>query len=81
MKNSMTAGRLMTIFGYLMAMCIFAFGVLIIFLNTFEHIPKMFRVIFGVFLMLYSFYRFVNIYYKSKNSINNANNLKDIDSN
>jgi amino acid permease len=58
---------IMTIMGFIVAFLFLAFGIYILFSPKMINIPKEFRTIFGVVVIMYGLFRSVIIYQKSKN--------------
>jgi prepilin signal peptidase PulO-like enzyme (type II secretory pathway) len=57
---------IMTIIGFIVAALFMAFGIYILFSPKMDNIPKEFRTIFGVVVIMYGLFRSVIIYQKSK---------------
>ena len=50
--------KIMTLFGIIIVILFIVLGILVIFSDMFYYIPKNYRIIIGVLLMLYGTYRF-----------------------
>ena len=59
--------RIVAIFGIIIVVLFLILGVLLIFSEMFEYIPKNFRVIIGVLLILYGAFRLALLFNNLKN--------------
>ncbi|MEI7906532.1 MAG: hypothetical protein WCI84_04170 [Bacteroidota bacterium] len=63
----MDPSKIFLYFGYFMAGLFFVLGVYVLFLFPAGlHVPENFRVMFGVVLLLYGFYRFISLRIKQR---------------
>jgi prepilin signal peptidase PulO-like enzyme (type II secretory pathway) len=56
----------MTLLGFVVAALFIGFGIYILFSHKMDNVPKEFRTIFGVVVIVYGIFRSVVIYQKSK---------------
>ncbi len=59
--------RIVTIFGIIIVTLFLVLGIMVIFSEIFYYIPKNYRIIIGVILILYGTYRFTILYNNLKN--------------
>ncbi len=56
--------KIITLFGIIIVILFIVLGILVIFSDMFYYIPKSYRIIIGVLLMLYGAYRLALLYNK-----------------
>ncbi|PIP54740.1 MAG: hypothetical protein COX07_03665 [Bacteroidetes bacterium CG23_combo_of_CG06-09_8_20_14_all_32_9] len=66
MPNRISFSKVMIYFGLFMVFIYVVVGAMFIFAQVFTYIPREFRVIFGIFFVIYGIFRFVKIYPKLK---------------
>ena len=64
MPNRITFSKVMLYFGLLMIILYISAGFTLIFAKVLINTPKEFRVIFGIFFVIYGIFRFVRVYPK-----------------
>ena len=64
----------MRIFGYIMAVLYVIIGILLVIGMAFTYLPEYLRIMFGVFFAVYGIFRFVRIYYSTKENKTYNNN-------
>ncbi len=64
-------------FGLIIVLFIIGFGLIVLFTNIFYYVPDSFRIIIGIFLLLYGVFRILTIIIKFKKLQNNQNEDED----
>jgi uncharacterized membrane protein HdeD (DUF308 family) len=67
MPNRISFSKIMLYFGLLMILLYIVAGSVLIFAQVLPDSPKQFKVIFGIFFVLYGIFRFARVYPKLKN--------------
>lgn len=67
MPNHFSFSNIMFYFGLVMILFYIGAGLTLIFSSVLQNTPKEYKVIFGIFFVLYGIFRFVRVYPKLKN--------------